>query len=71
MPLIIPREQWGPWLDPSASFDQIQSLCTPFAADAMEAYPVSPLVSNTRNEGAELAKPAFNREEHSPSLWER
>jgi putative SOS response-associated peptidase YedK len=58
MPLLVPRESWGRWLDPGL-VDGAEALAlvgrTP-AAD-LEAYPVSERVNNVRNNGPELLAP--------------
>jgi putative SOS response-associated peptidase YedK len=56
MPVIVPREKWGAWLDPGTGVERAKETLRPLDASAMEAYPVSALVSNTKNEGAELAR---------------
>jgi putative SOS response-associated peptidase YedK len=55
MPVILPRESWGVWLDPELPEDShcsevLQSLLTPYPAENMHFRPVSRLVSNPRNE---------------------
>jgi putative SOS response-associated peptidase YedK len=56
MPVIVAREEWGEWLDPSADVERVKEALTPMDAGKMEAWPVSSLVSNTRNEGEELVR---------------
>lgn len=55
MPLMVERDRWADWLDPRVpgSLD----LLVPAAPGALEAYPVSSLVSNVRNNGPELVEP--------------
>ena len=58
MPLMVERERWGEWLDPTAG-DQVSllDLLEPATPGNLEAYPVSTLVSNVRNNGPELIEP--------------
>jgi len=55
MPLMVERDRWAEWLDPtrSGSLD----LLVPAMPGRLEAYPVSRLVSNVRNNGPELVEP--------------
>jgi len=55
MPLMVERERWDDWLDPTRPGDL--ELLTPAAPGRLEAYPVSTLVSNVRNNGPELLEP--------------
>lgn len=57
MPLMVERERWGTWLDPAAAPDHLLDLLVPAAPGALEAYPVSTLVSNVRNNGPQLVEP--------------
>ncbi|KRF19545.1 SOS response-associated peptidase [Nocardioides sp. Soil796] len=58
MPLMVPADRWGDWLDPtSKSTDDLLSLLEPAAPGRLEAFPVSTLVSNVRNNGPELIEP--------------
>jgi putative SOS response-associated peptidase YedK len=58
MPLMVPRDRWGAWLDPALSDrDQLLPLLEPAAPGRLEAFPVSTLVSNVRNNGPELLEP--------------
>ena len=57
MPLMVERERWGAWLDPRTAKDTLLDLLTPAAPGRLEAYPVSTLVSNVRNNGPELLEP--------------
>ena len=55
MPLMVERERWHEWLDPRTPGDT--SLLVPAAPGRLEAYAVSSLVSNVRNNGPELVAP--------------
>lgn len=55
MPLMVERERWHEWLDPTTPGDT--SLLVPAAPGRLEAYAVSTLVSNVRNNGPELVEP--------------
>jgi putative SOS response-associated peptidase YedK len=55
MPLVVERDRWEEWLDPRHGGDT--SLLVPAAPGRLEAYPVSTLVSNVRNNGPELLEP--------------
>jgi len=55
MPLVVERDRWEEWLDPRHGGDT--SLLVPAAPGRLEAYPVSTLVSNVRNNGPELIEP--------------
>jgi len=58
MPVIIPKWRWADWLNPQNSdAAEISGLLIPYDAAAMEAWPVSRRVSNSREEGAELISP--------------
>ncbi|NEP15595.1 MAG: SOS response-associated peptidase [Leptolyngbya sp. SIO4C1] len=51
MPVILPPQTYDTWLDPRLQGGrQVQRLLLPYAADAMQAYPVSTLINNPRNE---------------------
>jgi putative SOS response-associated peptidase YedK len=54
MPAILRPEDELAWLD--HSLDDPRKLLTPFDANAMEAYPVAPLVNSWENEGPELIR---------------
>jgi putative SOS response-associated peptidase YedK len=57
MPVILDSASEGAWLDPSASPDALRALFVPFASERMEAYAVSPWVSNARNQGERCIEP--------------
>ena len=58
MPLMVERERWGSWLDPATNTpDDLLPLLVPAAPGRLEAFPVSTLVSNVRNNGPELVEP--------------
>ncbi|WP_231251445.1 SOS response-associated peptidase [Nocardioides furvisabuli] len=55
MPLMVERERWHEWLDPTTPGDT--ALLVPAAPGRLEAYAVPALVSNVRNNGPELVEP--------------
>jgi putative SOS response-associated peptidase YedK len=57
MPVILHRNDYEAWLDPSTDISIITSLLVPFPSDDMEIYPVSKMVNSPRNDGAELIRP--------------
>lgn len=58
MPVQVARADWDAWLDPSLTdADAALGLLHAPGPGAMGAYAVSRLVSNVRNEGAELVAP--------------
>ena len=57
MPLMVEPERWGAWLDPRAPKEHLLDLLVPAAPGNLEAYPVSTLVGNVRNNGPELLEP--------------
>lgn len=57
MPLMVEPERWSAWLDPTAPQGSLLDLLVPAAPGNLEAYPVSTLVSNVRNNGPELIAP--------------
>jgi len=59
MPVILPPDHWGRWLDPEMQeMGELTALLEPAADDALVLYPVRPLVNNVRNNGPELIEPA-------------
>ena len=58
MPLMLSPEKYAAWLDPRRNDrDDLLALLEPAAPGRLEAFPVSPLVSNVRNNGPELVEP--------------
>ncbi len=57
MPLMVEPERWAAWLDPGTAKDSLLGLLVPAAPGNLEAYPVSTLVGNVRNNGPELLEP--------------
>jgi len=59
MPVILHPEDYDEWLDPAERApDQLRHLIRSYPAEAMAAYPVSPLVNSPQNEVPECAVPA-------------
>jgi len=61
MPLMVERDRWDDWLDPTTPGDT--SLLVPAAPGRLEAFAVPTLVSNVRNNGPELVEPLPLEEE--------
>jgi len=58
MPLMVERDRWVEWLDPTRSEpDELRELLVPAAPGLLDAYPVSTAVNNVRNNGPELVEP--------------
>jgi putative SOS response-associated peptidase YedK len=59
MPLILPPEEYGRWLDPSIrSPEFLATLLRPFPSGGMEAYPVGRGVNNPANDDPSCIRPA-------------
>jgi putative SOS response-associated peptidase YedK len=51
MPVIIPPEQYGAWLDPqNQDTEELAKLLRPYPAKDLLAYRVSTLVNNWKND---------------------
>ncbi len=58
MPMLVARDQYGAWLDPTVSdAEALRGLLVPAAPGRLEAHPVSTKVNNVRNNGPELVEP--------------
>jgi putative SOS response-associated peptidase YedK len=58
MPLLVDPENYARWLDPAVSDPHaVSGLLVPAAPGRLEAYPVSTLVNNVKNNGPELVEP--------------
>lgn len=57
MPLMVEPARWHSWLDARTPKESLLDLLTPASPGKLEAYPVSTLVSNVRNNGPELLDP--------------
>jgi putative SOS response-associated peptidase YedK len=58
MPLMLTPDRYDAWLDPRHhDRDDLLALLEPAAPGRLEAFPVSTLVSNVRNNGPELIAP--------------
>jgi putative SOS response-associated peptidase YedK len=68
MPLLVERERWDAWLDPSnGAVDDLKQLLVPAAPGRLDAYPVSTQVNSVRNNGPELVQ-ALPPEELPPGV---
>jgi len=58
MPVLVAREHWQRWLDPTRDVhDVVDDLLPPVEPQELTAYPVSTAVNNVRNNGAQLLEP--------------
>ena len=59
MPVILRAEDEETWLNPDETeAERLLPLLQPYAAEEMEAYPVSRMVNSPRNDGPQLREPA-------------
>lgn len=49
MPVIVPPDKYGIWLDPGVGPGLLPPLLVPYPADEMECYPVTPRVNSVGN----------------------
>ena len=55
MPVILPREKEELWLEPGVEDPaSLTGILTPYPDEALDAYGVSTLVNNARNDGPEV-----------------
>jgi len=58
MPLIVGKDAYAQWLDPTPQpADELLDLLVPAAPGLLDAFPVSKAVGNFRNNGPELIEP--------------
>ena len=55
-PLLVPREDWARWLDPTVE-DPGQDLLVPGTPGVLDAWPVGAAVGNVRVDGPQLVEP--------------
>lgn len=58
MPVVLPRDRWDAWLDPTVKdAEQVQGLLAPVAPGRFEAHPVSRAVGSVTSTGPQLLAP--------------
>jgi putative SOS response-associated peptidase YedK len=57
MPVILPREQFGLWLDPATPRPILQRLMQSYPAAEMARYRVTPVVNGVKTDGPECFAP--------------
>lgn len=57
MPVILSLEDEKKWLDPLLTDEEVIKLLRPIADKEVEAYPISTLVNNLKNDIVEILKP--------------
>jgi putative SOS response-associated peptidase YedK len=58
MPVILASRDYDQWIDPTIQTDSLQSLLKPYPSEEMEAYAVSKMVNNPRNDIPLCVEPA-------------
>ncbi|MEO7962718.1 MAG: SOS response-associated peptidase [Gemmatimonadaceae bacterium] len=56
MPVIVPPERFGEWLDPRTATPAIQEIMRPFDSEGMESWPVSLGVNNPKNDNESVMR---------------
>lgn len=72
-PVILPESKYSRWLNPASSLSTITALLNPYPTKYMNAYPVSKMVKNSKNDSPDLVKPIGGRiysEENYPAQKE-
>lgn len=62
MPVVLPREAWNAWLDPSLDLEHAHALLAVPPADNWTAEPVSKLVNVADNDDAQCVAPIDSEE---------
>lgn len=57
MPVILPPEAYGKWLDAANDRDSLLALLRPYPVEPMAFYRVGPAVSNARNDNPDCIAP--------------
>ncbi len=57
MPAMLPAGDYAAWLDPTTGVERLAALLAPFAAAAMEAFPVSTWVNSPAHDDAGCLRP--------------
>lgn len=57
MPVILPREAYGKWLDAANDRNSLLALLRPYPVEPMAFYRVGPAVSNARNDNPDCIVP--------------
>ncbi len=50
MPVILDQKDWGTWLDPNSSYEELNTLFKPCISDSVNIDEVSQLVNSVRND---------------------
>ena len=57
MPVILPRDFWDAWLDPSAALDEVEPMLAPAPEESLRVWPVSTEVNRVAADGPHLLRP--------------
>ena len=57
MPVIVPPERYGEWLDPRTPAPALEEIMRPRESEGMESWPVSLGVNNPKNDSESVTRP--------------
>ncbi|MBM4108371.1 MAG: SOS response-associated peptidase [Phycisphaerae bacterium] len=57
MPVILPSDRWGRWLDDSAGVGEVKALCVPWPANRTTSYEVGTWVNSPRHDDPRCIEP--------------
>ena len=57
MPVVLGRDAWPRWLDPTATAADLAKLLVPCPDDALQIRPASRLVNDPKNDGPQVLEP--------------
>ena len=69
MPVILEKDQWALWLNPSSSYGELNRLFTPIASDKIRYFRVSERVNSVKNDSTECVVDDFEREPRQGTLF--
>ena len=58
MPAIVAKRNYSRWLESRIPGDEVADALTPYPAEEMDAYAITPAVNNPKTDGPELIRAA-------------
>lgn len=69
MPVILPQEARGRWLNRDEDAEALKGLLRPYADEALDVYVVAPVVNRVENDSPECVEPARSGAAEQTSLF--